>query len=134
VACCLQGTHHATPETKINHVETPVVLSSKAIQSNLISVNEKIMTNIFLDHKGVLRVEFHDRDDTATAGLCATLERLRQAIRCLRLGLLLKDILHDKDRPHTNNGTPERLRRYGWEVTDNRPYSPPLAPSDPLSI
>jgi hypothetical protein len=52
-------------------------------------------------------VGFHDCGDTITAGRCATLKRLRQAIRYKRPGLLRQDviILQNKDRPHTNDGT-----------------------------
>ncbi|GBM72579.1 Histone-lysine N-methyltransferase SETMAR [Araneus ventricosus] len=39
-------------------------------------------------------------------------------------------LLHDNSRLHSAAATQELLDQFGWEIFDNPPYSPDLAPSD----
>jgi histone-lysine N-methyltransferase SETMAR len=66
------------------------------------------------------------------ASYCATLERLKTAIKRKRPGLLTKgvSILHDNARPHVATATQELLQRFRWTVLEHPAYSPDLAPSD----
>ena len=93
----------------------------------------KLMATVFWDHKGVLLVDFMERGTTINAGsYCATLERLRAAIKRKRPGLLTTGVLllHDNARPHVATETQQLLQRFKWTILEHPPYSPDLAPSD----
>ncbi|GFN74199.1 von Willebrand factor d and egf domain-containing protein-like [Plakobranchus ocellatus] len=63
---------------------------------------------------------------------CSTLDRLEEAIRRKRLGLLRRGVVlqHDNATPHSANLTQQWLQRYGWEILPHPAHSPDLAPSD----
>lgn len=87
----------------------------------------KVMTTIFWDSCGVIVIEYLARGQTTNADrYCATL-RLREAIRCKRLGMLSEGVI----RPHTAQTTQELLGWFKWEIWSH-PISiqPRLAPSD----
>ncbi|GFO42058.1 transposase [Plakobranchus ocellatus] len=66
-------------------------------------------------------------------GVCAgTLDRLKEAIRRKRPGLLRRGVVlqHDNATPHSANLTQQWLQRYGWEILPHPAHSPDLAPSD----
>lgn len=125
--------HYATAENKRDsmtwkHIASPPVRKFKISPSA-----KKIMASVFWDHKGPLLVDFLERGNTVNAEqYCKTLDRLRQAIRKKRPGLLSDGIilLHDNATPHTASCTRHWLDRYNWEVLDHPSYSPDLAPSD----
>ncbi|GFO03163.1 transposase [Plakobranchus ocellatus] len=61
-----------------------------------------------------------------------TLDRLKEAIRRKRPGLLKRGVVlqHDNATPHSANLTQQWLQRYGWEILPHPAHSPDLAPSD----
>ncbi|GFO48313.1 histone-lysine N-methyltransferase SETMAR [Plakobranchus ocellatus] len=63
---------------------------------------------------------------------CSTLDRLKEAIRRKRPGLLRRGVVlqHDNATPHSANLTQQWLQRYGWEILPHPAHSPDLAPSD----
>ncbi|GFO03272.1 histone-lysine N-methyltransferase SETMAR [Plakobranchus ocellatus] len=63
---------------------------------------------------------------------CSTLDRLKEAIRRKRPGLLRWGVVlqHDNATPHSANLTQQWLQRYGWEILPHPAHSPDLAPSD----
>jgi hypothetical protein len=68
----------------------------------------KVMAMEFWDRKGVLLVDFMEKGTTINAAsYCATLERLRAAIKRQRPGLLTPGVLllHEKARPHLDCNT-----------------------------
>ncbi|GFO45350.1 transposase [Plakobranchus ocellatus] len=64
--------------------------------------------------------------------ICSTLDRLKEAIRRKRPGLLRRGVVlqHDNATPHSANLTQQWLQRYGWEILPHPAPSPDLAPSD----
>ena len=73
------------------------------------------MATVFWDHKGVLSVDFMERGTTINAGsYCATLERLRAAIKRKRPGLLTTGVLllHDNAWPHVTTETQQLLQHF----------------------
>ncbi|GFN81816.1 histone-lysine N-methyltransferase SETMAR [Plakobranchus ocellatus] len=66
------------------------------------------------------------------ARYCSTLDRLKEAIRRRRPGLLRRGVVlqHDNATPHSANLTQQWLQRYGWEIPPYPAHSPDLAPSD----
>ncbi|GFO40512.1 histone-lysine N-methyltransferase SETMAR [Plakobranchus ocellatus] len=62
----------------------------------------------------------------------STLDRLKEAIRRKRPGLLRRGVVfqHDNATPHSANLTQQWLQRYGWEILPHPAHSPDLAPSD----
>ncbi|GFO44206.1 histone-lysine N-methyltransferase SETMAR [Plakobranchus ocellatus] len=66
------------------------------------------------------------------ARYCSTLDRLKEAIRRKRPGLLRRGVVlqHDNATPHSANLTQQWLQRYGWEILPHPAHSPDLAPSD----
>ncbi|GFO26940.1 histone-lysine N-methyltransferase SETMAR [Plakobranchus ocellatus] len=63
---------------------------------------------------------------------CSTLDRLKEAIRRKRPGLLRRGVVlqHDNATPHSANLTQQWLQRYGWEILPHPAHSSDLAPSD----
>ena len=91
------------------------------------------MTTVFSDHKGVLLVDFLDRDYAVNAKCdCGTTERLRHAIHQKRPGLLIQSIITSQDnaRFDNTNSTCDRLRRYGWEIMNLPSRTSSLASGD----
>ncbi|GFO05042.1 histone-lysine N-methyltransferase SETMAR [Plakobranchus ocellatus] len=66
------------------------------------------------------------------ARYCSTLDRLKEAIRRKRPGLLRRGAVlqHDNATPHSANLTQQWLQRYSWEILPHPAHSPDLAPSD----
>ncbi|GFN96196.1 histone-lysine N-methyltransferase SETMAR [Plakobranchus ocellatus] len=66
------------------------------------------------------------------ARYCSTLDRLKEAIRRKRPGLLRRGVVlqHDNATPHSANLTQQWLQRDGWEILPHPAHSPDLAPSD----
>ncbi|GFO44700.1 histone-lysine N-methyltransferase SETMAR [Plakobranchus ocellatus] len=66
------------------------------------------------------------------ARYCSTLDRLKEAIRRKRPGLLRRGVVlqHDNATPHSANLTQQWLQRCGWEILPHPAHSPDLAPSD----
>ncbi|GFO08246.1 craniofacial development protein 2-like [Plakobranchus ocellatus] len=66
------------------------------------------------------------------ARYCSTLDRLKEAIRRKRPGLLRRGVVlqHDNATPHSANLTQQWLQRYGWEILSHPAHSPDLSPSD----
>ncbi|GFS11799.1 histone-lysine N-methyltransferase SETMAR [Elysia marginata] len=58
------------------------------------------------------------------------LDRLRDAIRRKRPGLLRRGAVHDNATPYSANFTQKWPQRYGCEILNCPAHSPDLAPSD----
>ncbi|GFN91834.1 transposase [Plakobranchus ocellatus] len=73
--------------------------------------------------------EFPNR---SAAAIAVTLDRLKEAIRRKRPGLLRRGVVHQHDSatPHSANLTQKWLQRYGWEILPHPAHSPDLASSD----
>ncbi|GFN88029.1 transposase [Plakobranchus ocellatus] len=71
------------------------------------------------------------QEPVKSLGRC-TLDRLKEAIRRKRPGLLRRGVVfqHDNATPHSANFTQQWLKRYGWEILPHPAHSPDLAPSD----
>jgi len=107
--------------------------SSKAKKFKQASSVRKIMVTIFWDRKEILLIDFLERGLTINAdAYCETVRKHRRVIQNKRRGMLSSGIvlLHDNARPHTAPRTAQLLQQFRWEVFDNPPYSPDLAPSD----
>ncbi|GFO27955.1 histone-lysine N-methyltransferase SETMAR [Plakobranchus ocellatus] len=63
---------------------------------------------------------------------CSPLDRLKEAIRRKRRGLLRRGVVfqHDNATPHSANLTQQWLQRYGWNILPHPAHSPDLARSD----
>ncbi|KAJ4449970.1 hypothetical protein ANN_01377 [Periplaneta americana] len=124
---------HFTQETKQQsmhwqHSGSPVRTKFK----QTLSVR-KVMCTVFWDRKGILLIDFLPKGETVNADrYCETLRKLRRAIQNKRRGMLTAGVvfLHDNARPHTARRTAAVLTEFGWELFDQPPYSPDLAPSD----
>lgn len=125
--------HYSTPENKRDsmtwkHLGSPPVRKFKSGPSA-----RKLMATVFWDCRGILLVDFLPSGESVTAGrYCETLDRLREAVRRKRPGLLSNGVilLHDNATPHTAGTTRLWLDRYNWEVLDHPSHSPDLAPCD----
>ncbi|KAJ4446857.1 hypothetical protein ANN_13557 [Periplaneta americana] len=93
----------------------------------------KLMATVFWDTKGILLVEFLERNATINAErYCNTPTNLKRAIQNKRRDMLNPGaiFLHDNARPHTARRTATKLQEFNWKVLDHPPYSPDLVPSD----
>jgi hypothetical protein len=106
------------------HIHSPN--NPKKIKETLST--KKLMTTVFCDRKGVLMMEFMQQGTTITSEVyCETLKR-----NCVRRGMLTFGVvlLRDHARPHTAACTRALLKHFNWELSDQPPCSPHLAPSD----
>ncbi|GFN92840.1 histone-lysine N-methyltransferase SETMAR [Plakobranchus ocellatus] len=125
--------HLNTPETKRDsmtwkHPSSPVTKKFK-VQSSA----AKVMATVFWDAKGVSLLDILPQGQCIIAArYCSTLDRLKEAIRRKRPGLLRRGVVlqHDNATPHSANLTQQWLQRYGWEILPHPAHSPDLAPSD----
>jgi hypothetical protein len=104
--------HHHTPKTNRASMEWKHSGSPRTKKFKMVKSAGKLIATVFWDHKGVLLVEFMEKGTTINAAsYCATLERLKTAIKRKRPGLLTKgvSILHDNARPHVATATQEHL-------------------------
>jgi histone-lysine N-methyltransferase SETMAR len=84
--------------------------------------------------EAAILVHFTPKGETVNSqNYCDVLRtKLKPAIRSKRRGKLRKDaiLLHDNARPHTANQTVETVNGFGFELMEQPPYSPDLAPSN----
>ena len=77
------------------------------------------MATVFWDTTDVILIEYLEHSHTIPANCyCATLTKLREAIRRKRPGLLSKGVilLHDNARPNTARQPQKLLQRFKLEV------------------
>lgn len=126
--------HHYTPETKRASMQWKHVTSPSPRKFRVQRSAGKVMATVFWDVKGVLLLDFLERNHTITGQHYSDQleEQLHPSIRSKRRGLLSKGVLlqHDNARAHTANVTSSTITKLGWEVLVHPPYSPDLAPSD----
>ncbi|GFO32281.1 histone-lysine N-methyltransferase SETMAR [Plakobranchus ocellatus] len=87
----------------------------------------------YRDAKGVILLDILPQGQCINAArYCSTLDRLKEAIRRKRPGLLRRGVVlqHDNATPHSANLTQQWLQRYGWENFPHPAHSTDLAPSD----
>ncbi|GFS07779.1 histone-lysine N-methyltransferase SETMAR [Elysia marginata] len=90
------------------------------------------MTTVFWDAKGVILLDILPQGQCINAAqYCSTLDRLRDAIRCKRPGLLRRGVVlqHDNATHHSANLAQQWLQLYGWEILSHPAHRPDLAPS-----
>ena len=105
----MQWKHHSSPPPK---------------KAKVVSSAGKVMASVFLDAKGVVFIDYHQKGRTINGEYYANLLRkLREAIKSKRPGKL------------TEGGPVSQsmvamatLRDCGFELVDHPPYSPDLAP------
>ncbi|GFN97387.1 histone-lysine N-methyltransferase SETMAR [Plakobranchus ocellatus] len=87
----------------------------------------------YRDAKDVILLDILPQGQCINAArYCSTLDRLKEAIRRKRPGLLRRGVVlqHDNVTPLSANLTQQWLQRYGWEILPHPAHSPDLAPSD----
>ncbi|GFO42647.1 histone-lysine N-methyltransferase SETMAR [Plakobranchus ocellatus] len=110
--------HPSSPVTKKFKVQRPAA---------------KVKATVFWDAKGVILLDILPQGQCINAArYCSTLDRLKEAIRRKRPGLLRRGVVlqHDNATPHSANLTQQWLQRYGWEILPHPAHRPDLAPSD----
>lgn len=103
-------------------------LKAKVTQST-----KKVMATIFWDCKGILLIDFKERNTTMNGEYyAALLHRLRDAIKERRRGKLSRGVrlLHDNAPVHTALISKAAVKDCGFQEISHPPYSPDLAPSD----
>ena len=92
----------------------------------------KTMISVWWDYMGIIHYEMLEKNKTVDSKLYAEqLSRLNEAIQLKRPDRKGKVILqHDNARPHTAQLIKEAIKELKWEIMQNPPYSPNLAPSD----
>jgi hypothetical protein len=83
-------------------VETPIISYRKINQDDNICPQSD--GECVLGHEGLLLVDFFHKNETINADRCIqTLQKLRQAVRQERVGMLTRGfkLLHDNATPHT---------------------------------
>ncbi|GFO17393.1 gypsy retrotransposon integrase-like protein 1 [Plakobranchus ocellatus] len=75
---------------------------------------------LYRDAKGVILLDILPQGQCINAArCCSTLDRLKEAIRRKRPGLLRRGVVlqHDNATPHSANLTQQWLQRYGWQIS-----------------
>jgi histone-lysine N-methyltransferase SETMAR len=125
---------HYEPERKAQSMAWKLPVSPVAKKFKSQPSADKIMLSLLWNVEDVIMVHFTPEGETVNNQNCFDLLRtkLKPAIRSKRHGKFLKDaiLLHDNARPHTANQTVETVNELGFEVMEQPPYSPDLAPSD----
>jgi histone-lysine N-methyltransferase SETMAR len=91
-----------------------------------------LLVNVFMDHKGVFLMDFMEKGTKSiAASYCATLQRLRAAIKQQGPGMLTKGVLllHDNIRTHISTAT-QLMQCFSWTILEHPPHSPDPAPND----
>lgn len=88
-----------------------------------------LMLTIFWDHKGVIKMDFADRDTKITGEYYAQLVTETRKLRRKPSGGDLY-LLHDNAPIHTSGRAQSSLQSAGFVQLPHPPYSPDLAPSD----
>ncbi|GFR81777.1 histone-lysine N-methyltransferase SETMAR [Elysia marginata] len=94
------------------HPSSPVTKKFKVQRSAA-----KMMTTVFWDAKRVVLLDILPQGQCINAAqCCSTLDRLRDAIRRKRPGLLRRVVVlqYDNATPHSANLTQQWLQRYSW--------------------
>lgn len=92
-----------------------------------------MMTTIFWDIRGILLIDYKERNTTINAQYYANLmPRLRDAIKHKRRGKRARGIrlLHDNTPVHTDLFVKTAVKQCGFTEISHPPYSPDLAPSE----
>jgi transposase len=93
----------------------------------------KVMFAVFWGSQRVLLAHFQKcGEDVNSASYCEVLLKLWDASHRKRAGQLARGVLlrQYNARPHTAQATQERIQELPWELLEQLPYSPNLAPSD----
>ena len=94
---------------------------------------KKIMETIFWDCRGILLIDFKERNTTVNAAYYASLlHKLHDAIKGKRQGMLSCGVclLHDNAPVHTAAVAKAAVKECGFKEIEHPPYSPDLVPSD----
>ncbi|KAG5666336.1 hypothetical protein PVAND_014371 [Polypedilum vanderplanki] len=95
---------------------------------------KKILLSLWWDVKGIIYLEFLNRNETINAiKYQQQLRDLREALALSRPSLFNRGKVHfhhDNARPHTARDTVALLKSFEWNIIPQAPYSPDLAPSD----
>lgn len=105
----------------------------RPIKAKVVQSTKKVMATIFWDCKGILLIDFKERNTTVNGIYYASLlHKLRDNIREKRRGRLSKVVrlLHDNAPVHTAAVSQEAIRECGFQEMEHPPYSPDMAPSD----
>lgn len=125
--------HYFQPETKRASMEWKHSTSPRTKKPKVVASAGKVMLTLFFDNEGVVLAEFMPKGTTInSAAYCATLKRLRKALKDRRPGKLTRKIvlIHDNATPHSARVTQDLLKKFKWDVWEHPPYSPDLSPCD----
>lgn len=125
--------HHYMPEMKTQSKQwtgpdEPVPKKAKTAQSA-----GKEMTCVFWDAKGILVIDFLEKEKTITGRYYTTLlEKLEAAIQEKHPGMKKKQVLfhHDNAPAHSTTIARQKLTELRFKVVPHPSYSPDLALSD----
>ena len=98
-----------------------------------VTQSAKIMQTIFWDCRGILLIDFEERNTTVNGAYYASiLHKLRDAIKDKRWGMLSRGfrLIHDNAPVHTAAVTKAAVKKFGFEEIEHLPYSPVQATSD----
>ena len=121
--------HHFQPEMnqqskQWKHLDSPPSKKAKTVMSA-----GKVMASIFWD-AGVLLVDYLDKCNTITGAYFVDL--LRQQINWIMCGKLTRGVLFHQDNApaHRSTVAMAAIQKCGFQLVEDPPYSPDLAPSD----
>ena len=125
--------HHFEPETKRQSMQCKHSTSPAPKKAKVVSSAGKVMASVFWDAKGIVFIDYLQKDKTINGEYYAKLLReLRQAIKSKQPGKLTKGVLlHQDNAPaHKSLVAMSAVHDCGFELIDHPPYSPDLASSD----
>jgi histone-lysine N-methyltransferase SETMAR len=125
--------HHYQPESKCASKQRRHPSSSSTKRFKVMPSARKVMLTVFWDSYRVLLTHFPNHGENVTSALYSeVLFKLWNGICIKRPGQLPRGVLlhHDNATPHIAQATQEKIHEIQWELLEQLPYSPDLAPSD----
>lgn len=125
--------HHFDPESKRQSIEWRHRGLPPPRKFRSTTSAGKVMATVFWDAAGVVLIDFLPRGHSITGQYYAALiAKLRDAIKAKRRGKLRRGVLFHQDNApaHKSCISMAAIHNAGFEILEQPPYSPDLAPSD----
>lgn len=125
--------YHHDPKLKRERLQWTETGCSAPKQQKREQTVKKVMASVFWDAKGILLIDYLEKGKTINSEYYTTLlDQLDVMVREKRPSLRKKKIIFNQDnaRVHTSALSMAKIKELKYDLLEQPPYSPDLAPSD----